>query len=47
MRKLLATLPYARNLIIRRCPELSDDDINALMQPDLPDETASSWMFST
>jgi hypothetical protein len=38
MRKLLATLPYARNLISHRCPELSDDDINALMQPDLPDE---------
>jgi hypothetical protein len=47
MRKLLATLPYARNLISHRCPELSDDDINALMQPDLPERSASSWMFST
>jgi hypothetical protein len=29
---------YVRALIAHRCPELNDDDINALMQPDLRDE---------
>jgi hypothetical protein len=36
MRKLLATLPYARNLISHRCPELSDADLALITQPAEP-----------
>jgi hypothetical protein len=31
MRKLLVALPYTRNLISHRCPELSDDDLALLV----------------